>query len=106
MHAIFMPVGVGVSSESPIKRGSHDTRRGSITPHKTFLLEFWPRDSNIWNVFETIADLRGVFYKKWVNSNPSWERTDENGDYFIVDVGAVEIILGQILEEVINSIKS
>ncbi len=56
-------------------------------PHHGSVVEMWPKDHDMWRVFEHISAMCGLEYRRWENPNPGAFRTDSAGDYTRVDIG-------------------
>jgi len=46
------------------------------------------------------ASLAGLSYERWANPNPLAFRSDQNGDYTTVDVGAFKALFDKVLADV------
>lgn len=64
------------------------------------VIEFWPKDRDMWRCFEHIATLAGLAYERWENPTPSAFRQDAGGDYTRIDIMAFSSMFERVVKAV------
>ena len=73
-----------------------------LAPHAG-VLELWPKPVEMWRCFEHMASLAGLAYERWANDAfPEGFRSDEHGDYTVVNADAVTAMAKRITAEVVR----
>jgi hypothetical protein len=67
-------------------------------PHHGAVVELWPKDRDMWRCFEHLSAMGGLWYRRWMNTNPSAFRVDGAGDYTTVDIAAFSAMFAEAVE--------
>lgn len=92
-------------AETDVLVGMH----GAALTHSLLLppwggvLEFWPKQKDMWRCFEHMTELASGNYARWANSDPRKFRSDSKGDYTEVDVEGMAVEASRLAENVVRS---
>jgi hypothetical protein len=64
------------------------------------VVEFWPKNNDIWRCFEHVATMSGKIYQRWENPDPARFRTDAGGDYTNINIDEFRSMFASVLDGV------
>lgn len=64
------------------------------------VIEFWPKNHDMWRCFEHVATMSGLTYERWENPDPTRFRQDEGGDYTAINEGEFAAMFERVLNAV------